>query len=150
MFTKACEYAIRAVLYIAMKSVDGARLGIPEIAREIDSPEPFTAKILQTLVRKKIISSVKGPNGGFYLDPKSKPIPLNAIVKAIDGDDVLSSCALGLKKCSDAFPCPVHNEVKDYKEKLKLLFKERTIQSVAVDLHDGKFFLRNYKPRSSR
>ena len=150
MFTKACEYAIRAVLFIAMKSVDGSRLGIPEIARAIDSPVPFTAKILQTLVRKKIISSIKGPNGGFYLDPKAKPIPINAVVKAIDGDDVLSSCALGLKKCSDSFLCPVHHEVKLYKDKLKEVFKDTSIQSAARDVLQGKAYLKNYNPRSSR
>jgi Rrf2 family protein len=118
MFSKACEYAIRAVLYIAIKSIDGSRLSIKEIAKEIDSPEPFTAKILQALSRERIISSVKGPNGGFYLAPKAKPIPLAAIVKAIDGDDVLHSCALGLKECSDKFPCPIHEDIKSYKTKL--------------------------------
>ncbi|MCB0485648.1 MAG: Rrf2 family transcriptional regulator, partial [Flavobacteriaceae bacterium] len=71
MFSKACEYAIRATLYISIKSIEGSRLGIKEIAKEIDSPEPFTAKILQTLSREGIISSIKGPNGGFFLEPNA-------------------------------------------------------------------------------
>ena len=112
MFSKACEYAVRAVLYIAVKSKDGSKLSIKEIAKEIDSPEPFTAKILQTLSRERIISSIKGPNGGFYLEPKSKPIPLNIIVYAIDGKNMLQACSLGLKECSDNFPCPIHHDVK--------------------------------------
>jgi len=95
MFSKACEYAIRATLYISSKSVNGSKLSIKEIAKEIDSPEPFTAKILQVLSREKIISSIKGPNGGFYLDPKAKPIPLNTIVRAMDGEDVLHTCSRG-------------------------------------------------------
>ena len=85
MFSKACEYAIRSVLYIAVKCTDGSRLGIKEIAREIDSPVPFTAKILQTLSREGIIASAKGPKGGFFIKSRSKPVPLSAIVKAIDG-----------------------------------------------------------------
>ena len=145
MFSKACEYAIRAALYIAAKSVDGSKLGIQEIAKEIDSPAHFTAKILQTLSREGIISSVKGPNGGFYLDPKSKPIPLNAIVKAIDGDDILSSCSMGLKQCSDKFPCPIHHEIKAYKDRLREVMKVKTLQALSVELAAGKTFLRNYK-----
>lgn len=145
MFSKACEYAIRAALYIAAKSIDGAKLGIPEIAKEIDSPAHFTAKILQTLSREGIISSVKGPHGGFYLDPKSKPIPLNAIVKAIDGDDILSSCSMGLKQCSDKFPCPIHHEIKAYKDRLRVVMKEKTLQHLSVELAAGKTYLRNYR-----
>ena len=145
MFSKACEYAIRAALYIAAKSIEGSKLGIQEIAKEIDSPAHFTAKILQTLSREGIISSVKGPNGGFYLDPKSKPIPLNAVVKAIDGDDILSSCSMGLKQCSDKFPCPIHHEIKAYKNRLREVMKEKTLQQLSVELAAGKTYLRNYK-----
>lgn len=147
MFSKACEYAIRAALYISVKSIDGSKLGIKEIAKEIDSPAHFTAKILQTLSREGIISSIKGPNGGFYLDPKSKPIPLDAIVKAIDGEDVLNSCSLGLKQCSDKFPCPIHHEIKAYKERIRDVMKEKTLQHLSLELAAGKSFLRNYKIR---
>jgi Rrf2 family protein len=149
MFSKACEYALRAVLYISMKSVNGSRLGVPEIAKEIDAPLAFTGKILQTLVRERVISSVKGPNGGFYIDPRSKPIPLDAIVKAIDGsDDVLHTCALGLKECSDRFPCPVHSEIKIYKDRLRKVMKETTVQSLADDLAKGKTFLKKVTRKS--
>lgn len=143
MFSKACEYAIRAVLYISTKSVDGSRPGIPEIAKEVDAPLAFTGKILQALVKAGIISSAKGPNGGFYIDPKAKPIPLNAIVKAIDGnEDVLHDCVLGLRQCSDKFPCPIHREVKVYKERLRKVMKETTVQSLANDLTRGRTFLK--------
>jgi|JI10StandDraft_1071094.scaffolds.fasta_scaffold1268178_1 Rrf2 family protein len=150
MFSKACEYAIRAVLYISIKSIDGSKLGIKEIAKEIDSPEPFTAKILQTLSREKIISSIKGPNGGFYLEPKSKPIALNTIVKAIDGDDVLQTCSLGLKVCSDVSPCPIHNEIKVYKAQLQKIMKEKSVQELAKELSNGKTFLKIQTKKISR
>ncbi|MEP2670213.1 MAG: Rrf2 family transcriptional regulator [Cyclobacteriaceae bacterium] len=142
MFSKACEYAIRATLYISIKSVEGSRLGIKEIAKEIDSPEPFTAKILQTLSREGIISSIKGPNGGFYLEPNAKPIPINTIVKAFDGEDVLHTCTLGLRECSDKFPCPIHHEVKKYKEHVRKTMKCKTIQDLTLELSKGKTFLK--------
>ncbi len=145
MFSKACEYAIRAALYIAVKGTEENKLGIEEIANEIDSPKPFTAKILQTLVREGIISSIKGPNGGFYLAPKAKPIPLARIVKAIDGDRVLHTCSLGLKECSDKFPCPIHNDIKAYKERLRKIMDEKTVQQLSKELGNGKTFLKNFK-----
>ncbi|MCB0493265.1 MAG: Rrf2 family transcriptional regulator [Cyclobacteriaceae bacterium] len=147
MFSKACEYAIRATLYISIKSIEGSRLGIKEIAKEIDSPEPFTAKILQTLSREGIISSIKGPNGGFFLEPNAKPIPLNTIIKAIDGEDVLHTCTLGLRECSDKFPCPVHHEVKKYKEHVRKTMKEKTVQDLTQELAKGKTFLKINKKR---
>lgn len=150
MFTKACEYAIRAVLYVSLKSNTEKRLSIPEISKQIDAPLPFTAKILQTLVREGIISSIKGPNGGFYLDPKAKPIPLSKIVKAIDGnDEVLHNCALGLKECSDKFPCPIHHEIKRFKDRLRKVMREATVQSLMDDLDQGKTFLKNARTRKS-
>ncbi|HRK52649.1 MAG TPA: Rrf2 family transcriptional regulator [Cyclobacteriaceae bacterium] len=142
MFSKACEYAIRATLYISIKSVEGSRLGIKEIAKEIDSPEPFTAKILQTLSREGIISSIKGPKGGFYLEPNAKPIPINSIIKAIDGEDVLHTCTLGLRECSDKFPCPIHHEVKEYKEHVRKTMKSKTVQDLTLELSKGKTFLK--------
>lgn len=151
MFSKACEYALRAVLYISIKSVNGSRLGIPQIAKEIDAPLHFTGKILQTLVREGIISSIKGPNGGFFIDPKSRPVALNSIVKVIDGnDDVLHACALGLKECSDKFPCPIHGEIKAYKDRVRKVMKETTVQSLADDLSNGRTFLKNVITRKSR
>jgi len=57
MFSKACEYAIRSVVFISVSSLKGERVGFKEIAKEIDAPEAFTAKILQKLSKSGIIES---------------------------------------------------------------------------------------------
>ena len=72
MFSKTCEYAIRAMIFIAQKSEHGIKVGIKEISKGIASPEHFIAKILQDLSRKGLVQSAKGPNGGFFLDTSSK------------------------------------------------------------------------------
>ena len=112
VFSKTCEYAIRAVLFISHKTAAGGKIGIKEIANGIDSPEHFLAKILQDLSRKGIIQSAKGPNGGFYLDGQALKLPLSAIVEAVDGNTLFTGCALGLKQCSEVNPCPLHNQFK--------------------------------------
>jgi Rrf2 family protein len=116
MFSKACEYAIRALLFIAQKSKDGSKVGIKEIARGIDSPEHFIAKILQDLSRKGMVQSQKGPSGGFYLDQHSLNASLADVVRTVDGDSIFSGCGLGLKQCSEARPCPLHNEFKKIRD----------------------------------
>ncbi len=112
MFSKTCEYAIRAMIFIAQKTREGDRIGIKDIARGIDSPEHFIAKILQELSRKGIVQSAKGPNGGFYLDNVSMNRSLADIVRAVDGDKIFRGCGLGLRQCSESQPCPIHHEFK--------------------------------------
>lgn len=147
MFTKACEYAIRAVLIVAIKGKEDSKLSIQQIAKEIDSPLAFTAKIMQTLTREGLVASVKGPSGGFYLDPKAKPVSLSQIVQAMDDESVLNTCALGLKECSDEQPCPIHHQVKAYKNKLKKVMEEKTVQLLAKELEEGKTFLKITRKR---
>ncbi|MEO8711545.1 MAG: Rrf2 family transcriptional regulator [Parafilimonas sp.] len=112
MFSKKCEYAIRALIFIARKSKEGLKVGIKEIAKSIDAPEQFMAKILHELTGHNLVQSLKGPTGGFYLEKKSFNISLAAIVKAIDGDKLFTGCGLGLSSCSEKKPCPIHNEFK--------------------------------------
>lgn len=145
MFSKACEYGIRAVLYVSSKTTNGTRLSINEIASEIDSPKPFTAKILQTLVRKKILSSQKGPTGGFYIEPHALKLSINEIIKAIDGREILSACVLGLKNCSDAKPCPIHAEVKAHTIALREIMKRKTIAQLASEIQSGRTVLKRFR-----
>src|SRR5690554_6544019 len=101
MFSKACEYGIRATLFIAQNSAANNRVSLKEISEKIDSPEAFTAKILQQLARNGIIISYKGPHGGFQIEkPKLETIHLNEIVDALDGDSIYNGCGLGLKECN--------------------------------------------------
>jgi Rrf2 family protein len=98
MFSKACEYAIRATIYIGEQSLHQHRVGLKEISAAVDSPEAFTAKILQQLVRSGIVESVKGPNGGFEMTERSmEKVRLSHVVAAIDGESVYKGCGLGVR-----------------------------------------------------
>lgn len=137
MFSKACEYAIRAMLFIAQKSEPGYNIGIKEIAKGIDAPEHFLAKILQDLSRKGIVQSIKGPNGGFYLDDSAKRNNLADIVKAVDGDHLFIGCGLGLKICSEKNPCPLHDEFKIIRKKIHNMLESTTVAEFNIELLRG-------------
>jgi len=142
MFSKTCEYAIRAVLFIAQKSGDGSKVGIREIAKGIDSPEHFIAKILQDLSRKGLIQSQKGPAGGFYLEKTSLDATLADVVRAVDGDRIFTGCALGLKQCSESKPCPLHHEFKKIRENILRLLQSSSLGEFNRQLDKNLCFLK--------
>jgi len=143
MFSKTCEYAIRSMIYISQKSRDGQRVGVKQVAESIDAPEHFIAKILQELSRKKLVQSMKGPNGGFYLEDDDLSTSLADIVMAIDGNNIYNECVLGLKACSQKNPCPVHNEYKEIKKNLITMLEKNTIANFKDKLDSGNYFLKN-------
>lgn len=143
MFSKACEYAIRASIFIAAESEKGNRVSLKEIAREIDSPEAFTAKTLQKLSRNGIVSSVKGAHGGFEVLPeKSSEITVAQIVIAIDGDTVYKRCSLGLENCSEEHPCPFHSKFKPVRQELEEIIENTTLKDLTSGLVSGDTFLK--------
>ncbi|MCW3092324.1 MAG: Rrf2 family transcriptional regulator [Ferruginibacter sp.] len=148
MFSKATEYALRATIYIAKQGTEEKKISIEEISKAIDSPQSFTAKILQLLTRdNKVVSSVRGPNGGFFLTEKAKNLPVRAILQAMEEDQLLEKCVLGLKLCSELQPCPMHAQYKTIKQQLIKLFVTKTIRQLADDTLEGAVFINNKKPR---
>ncbi len=145
MFSKACEYGIRASIFIAANSSKGIRVGIKDVAKEIDSPEPFTAKIMQILTKNGIIHSAKGVGGGFEVSNEAvKSIKLIQIVDAIDGDKIYTGCGIGLKECSATHPCPVHNEFAKIRGLLLEMLTKTTLEQLASDVKSGDFFLKTF------
>ena len=143
MFSKACEYGIKATLHIAKQTNNGNRCSLKDIAIAIASPEAFTAKILQSLAKNNIITSIKGANGGYVLhNDKQENTNLLAIVTAIDGTKIYSGCGLGLQECNENKPCPIHNQFKSIRTDLKKMLEETSIKKLSLGLADGITFLK--------
>jgi Rrf2 family transcriptional regulator, iron-sulfur cluster assembly transcription factor len=143
MFSKTCEYGIKAVVFIANTSDTQERVNLKSIAEAIDSPEAFTAKILQQLVRSNLVDSQKGPNGGFFLEAeKLDCLVLADVVNAIDGDSIFKECGLGLKNCDELRPCPMHDEFKEIRDNLESMLQYAKISELAFGLNEGVTFLK--------
>jgi Rrf2 family protein len=141
MFSKSCKYAIRASLLLALATDENTKIGVDEIALRLEVPKHFLAKILQQLSKQKLISSAKGPNGGFYMSKLNKNASLLSIITCIDGDEQFKGCILGLPKCSDNNPCSFHEEFKIYRKKLMDVFKQETIEESAMRIDEFNFKL---------
>ena len=143
MFSKACEYGIRASIFIAEQSLLDKKVSLKDIAKAIDSPEAYTSKILQQLSRNFIINSDKGPTGGFSMSQQElEEVKLSTVVTAIDGDAIYKGCGLGLKNCNEKMPCPVHNQFKVVREELREMLETTLVKSLTIDLKEGLTFLK--------
>ncbi|MCB9262831.1 MAG: Rrf2 family transcriptional regulator [Flavobacteriales bacterium] len=143
MFSKACEYGIKAIIYICHQSHHDQRVSLKQIATAIDSPVAFTAKILQSLSNHQIIVSVKGHNGGYEIPIKRHTdITLHQIVEAIDGDKIYNGCGLGLEQCNEQKPCPMHFKFKAVRDDLRQMLQTTTVAELTNGLQEGLAFLK--------
>lgn len=143
MFSKACEYGIRAVIFVAAQSLRDERASLKAIAQEIESPEAYTAKIMQQITRKGLVHSVMGPTGGFKLEEKQiRQITLSDIVDAIDGQAIYRSCGIGLKECDPSHPCPLHDQFAVIRNNLQSMLENTRIYDLATGLEGGLTCLR--------
>ncbi len=137
MFSASCHYGLQAMFYIALNSARDKNVELSEIAENQNIPKHFLSKILQLLVKNKLLISMRGPNGGFRLSRSPEKICLLDIVEAIDGLDIFNQCGIGFRECDDANPCPIHDEYKKSRETVFNLFKNKTLNGYAGDIEKG-------------
>jgi Rrf2 family protein len=131
VFNKETEYALRGLVYIQVQNLKKRRPGIAEIAKEIEAPQFYTAKILQRMVRQGFVESLKGKGGGFYFDKEKSELPLKKLIFAIEGNKTFSGCGFGLKHCDENNPCPLHVKYAPIREAIDDLISVESVQSLA-------------------
>ncbi|RYZ62655.1 MAG: transcriptional regulator [Chitinophagaceae bacterium] len=141
MLSYTCKTAVKAVIYLATKFEKEEKTGIREVADYIDASEHTVGKMLQTLVRRGVINSLKGPSGGFYISAQQFQQPLINIVAAIDGTDNFKGCGLGLSRCSATHPCPIHNEYKEARDIIENIFKTKKVKDLCEPVTSGFAYL---------
>jgi len=126
LLSRACEYAVRAVLYLA-KHQDVAYVSVKEIAEHTDVSFHFLGKILQSLTQKGLLVSYKGPKGGIQLARSSDEITVLQVVEAVDGLGVLRQCVLGLPNCGEGKPCALHGQWGPIRAEIGDMFQGKSI-----------------------
>lgn len=137
MISKTSGYAIRGLVYLALKSSDVHKVGIYELADELNVPQPFLGKIMQGLVRRDIISSTKGPNGGFFINDQTLTTPIINVIDAIDGLGIFRRCFLSLSDCNGEKPCPLHHHVIGFRDSLQHSLETLTVHDLVMDVEGG-------------
>jgi len=101
---------------------------VEEIAEALSVPRFFMGKILKKLAKENILSSVKGPSGGFTINTNTLDITLLHLVKLTDGSLSLDHCVMRLRECNSKRPCPLHEQMEGWRLSLKLMLSNTTIK----------------------
>jgi len=141
MFSNSSKYAIKAVLFLAVNSSDDHRIMVKDIAKPINVPQAYLAKLLQELSRHNIISSKKGPKGGFYLSKENEQLTLMDVINVIDGNDRFNTCLLSLEKCNASKPCPLHDLASPSRSIFIKSLSENSINNFSKQIEKGEVFL---------
>ncbi|MBS1927581.1 MAG: Rrf2 family transcriptional regulator [Chitinophagaceae bacterium] len=141
MFSYTCKTAIKAVIYLSGKSAEGEKAGIKDVAEHINASEHTVGKILQSLARQGLINSVKGPSGGFFINEEQQDQPISNIVETMEGKGVFKECGLGLSKCSENHPCPIHDEYKVVREMIEKIFRVKKVRDLRGPVSQGIAYL---------
>ncbi|AUP78981.1 RrF2 family transcriptional regulator [Flavivirga eckloniae] len=141
MLSNSSKYAIKAVLFIALNASEENKVMAKDISQPINVPQAYIAKLLQELVKKGIVSSVRGPKGGFYLDEINMNHSIMSIVSVIDGEKKLNSCMMSLEKCNEEKPCPLHSILVTSRSQILNSLKNKTIRALVEEVKLGKAFL---------
>ena len=150
LYSTACGYAIRALTHLAGQPPDGFRQ-LRDIARAEGIPGAFLGKILQDLVRGRLLNSSKGPRGGYALARRPAAITLLAVKEVVDGTADLEGCASGLGRCSDDMPCPQHERFKPLRVAIKRYLVTTTVADMSQALAEKRALLeRTHRRRGKR
>lgn len=141
MFSYTCKTAIKAVIYLSGKSAEGEKAGIKDVAEHINASEHTVGKILQSLARQGLINSVKGPSGGFFINEEQQDQPISNIVETMEGKGIFKECGLGLSKCSENHPCPIHDEYKVVREMIEKIFRVKKVRDLRGPVSQGIAYL---------
>jgi len=128
--TRECDYAIRSVLYLARQPFKKVSF-VNEIAEEYHIPRSFLAKILQKLVKSKIVRSYRGVKGGFSLARPSGEITFLDVLESIEGKLVMNVCLSDRKKCSFSRSCPSRDVWTSIQSTVVASLKKVTFEELA-------------------
>ena len=141
MLSNSAKYALKAVLYLAVHSSEQKKIMIKDIAKPINVPQAYIAKLLQELSKKEIISSTRGITGGFYLTELNIKQPVMNVIFAIDGSYKMNSCLLSLENCNEHVPCPLHHIAYPMRAQLIKSLNSKSIEELAEEIKTGITFL---------
>jgi len=138
MLSNTCKYALRALIYLGKFSKEDKRIGIKKISEDLGLSSPFLGKILQNLVKQKLLVSTKGPNGGFSLARKAADISLWEIVTKVDGEEFFTNCLISLEPCKSHDPskplCPVHSQYEMLRKEIRSFYQDTTLELIGQDI----------------
>lgn len=130
MISQTTEYALRAVVYLAM--IPRAAKTTNKIASATLVPEAYLSKILQSLGKAKLVQSQKGLGGGFTLSKEPQFITVLDVINAVDPIKRIRECPLGIKTHGINL-CPLHQKLDNAMQLVETAFTQSTIYDLIAE-----------------
>lgn len=127
MLSQTSEHALRAVLYLAQRAQREEHVSAEVIAEALGAPRNYLSKTLNALAREGIVSSTRGPNGGFRLEAAPERLTLAEVVRPFDEPRSRRICLLGGRPCGDRTPCDAHFRWKAVSEAVWAPLRRTTV-----------------------
>ena len=134
IYPRHVVYSLEALSYLA--SLETRRtVKVRDMAKNLDIPRHYLGKVLTELEKKRLVTSSKGPNGGFTLAVNPDSITLYRILVALNGFEQLEdSCAMGLHRCNSDRPCVLHDLWTQFKDETILRTQKLTLEEFSSGL----------------
>ena len=116
ILNKTTEYALSILGYMAVSQ--GEIFSAEFLHDELKIPRRYLRSLLTDLSKLGFIRSTKGRNGGFVFARPLEEINLAAIIKTVEGTELMGSCILGHQNCKEEQPCVMHETWLEAKTKL--------------------------------
>ncbi len=138
IYSKTCEYAIRALLFLADRP-RGEYFLTRVVSKETGVPSAYLAKIFRDLTHHKILHSRRGAAGGVALAVSPEDLSLKRIVDVIDDPEQFKACVMGLDKCSDQNACPMHAVWKASRQKIMAEMQKCNLASITKKVSKARY-----------
>lgn len=129
--SRKIEYGLRAMIFLASQPPERV-ISFREIARRMDVPVDFMAKILKTLVVRKVVRSTRGAHGGYSLARPSREISMLDVIEAVEGPVRVNVCQDGHHGCKLSRSCTMYGVWKLGQERMLEVYRAATLDQLAV------------------
>lgn len=111
-----------------------------QIAKVTQVPAPYLSKVLQPLIKARLVQSQRGLGGGFTLAKAPETITILQVINAVDPIERIETCPLGLDEHSDTL-CPLHKRLDDAVALIEDAFAKTTISELLQSPADNPLCL---------
>lgn len=151
LYSKTCQYALRAMERIAAAEMKEPEAWVPQklLARELGISGPSVAQIIHRLRKAGLLSARRGPSGGVGLSRPAAEITVSEVVTAIDGVGLAGRCILGFSACTDEAPCPAHPVWSVVRPQLEKELEHKSLLDLVTSVEKKRRFLDGRGKRKS-
>jgi Rrf2 family protein len=130
--TRSADYALRAAIHLATLPA-GRRMSRDSLALAIEAPAEALGKVLQDLVKARLLHSHRGAAGGFSLARDPASINVAQIVESMDGPVGLNHCVMDGLGCSRSSWCPAHTVWRRAQDAMLSVLREASMAQLAAE-----------------